>query len=259
MSGIKPARVVVTREDPGPLVEAIALAGGEPIVLPLLVTRWLEFDLPVGRTPDDYDWVAFTSVRGLQALARVAERRGWTWPPEARAAAVGDRTGHELQALGWMPECVAEDSSARGLVQAMRALDLLGARVLFPSSTLAEPTLPDGLRQAGAEVDVVPVYTTEPSWTGSPEQLPLLGRDLGVALAHGCVVTCASPSAARALVDLAFAAGALEALRRTPVVVIGPTTARAVQALGLHPVPSGGTSLACLARKAVEVAEQLPS
>jgi uroporphyrinogen-III synthase len=254
MSEFEPApRVLVTREDPGPLVEAIALAGGDPIVLPLLATRWLDFELPDGRTPDDYDWVAFTSVRGLLALARAADRRGWSWPPAARAAAVGDRTGHELQALGWMPECVAEDSSARGLVEALRSQDLLGARVLFPASALAEPTLPEGLRRAGAVVDVVPVYTTEASWTGSPEMLALLGRDLASALAHGCIATCASPSAARALVDLAFAAGTLEQLRATPVVVLGPTTARAVTALGLRPVLAGGASLSCLARKAVEI------
>ena len=36
-------RVLVTREDPGPLAEAIATDGGEPILLPLLATRWLPF------------------------------------------------------------------------------------------------------------------------------------------------------------------------------------------------------------------------
>jgi uroporphyrinogen-III synthase len=39
-------RVLVTREDPAPLAEAIARAGGEPILLPLLETRWLPFKLP---------------------------------------------------------------------------------------------------------------------------------------------------------------------------------------------------------------------
>jgi uroporphyrinogen-III synthase len=113
--------------------------------------------------------------------------------------------------------------------------------------------LPEGLRRAGAQVDVVPVYTTEEKWQGAPEQLPLLGRQLRDALEGWCVATCASPSAVRALVDLAFSAGILEALRGTPIVVLGPTTAAAARSRGLSATEADGRSLACLARKAVEV------
>lgn len=246
-------RVLVTREDPAPLAEAIARAGGEPILMPLLRTRWLDCALPAGRTIEDYDWVAFTSVRGVEGLGRLAEANAWTWPPEVRAAAVGGRTADELQACGWMPECTAADSTARGLVDCMCERNVLGARVLFPASAIAEPTLPEGLRRAGAYVDVVAVYTTETAWSGAPERMALLGRDLRESLAAGCVVTCASPSAARALSELAAAAGCLDALRRTLIAVIGPTTAAAVTALGLRAVEASGKSLACLARRAVEI------
>src|SRR5262245_27264754 len=91
-------RVLVTRQEPGPLAEAVARAGGAPIALPLLATRWLSFELPGGRNLDDYDWVAFTSVRALEALSRAAPDRRWSWPPESRSAAVGNRTADELQA-----------------------------------------------------------------------------------------------------------------------------------------------------------------
>ena len=246
-------RVLVTRENPGPLVEAITSAGGEAVILPLLATKWLAFALPAGVSLDDYEWVAFTSARAVEGLARAAEQRQWMWPPKARAAAVGEHTADELQALGWTPECVAGDGSARALVEALRARSVLGARILFPCSAIAEAALLEGLRAAGATVDAVPVYTTEVAWKDSPEQLPLLGRELVEALEGGCVATCASPSAARALADLAFAAGALDALRRTPLVVIGPTTAAATEALGLRPIQSEGRSWASLARKAVEV------
>ena len=246
-------RVLVTREDPAPLAEAIARAGGVPIVLPLLTTRWLPFALPDGRRLEDYDWVAFTSVRALDAVVRHVQREGWTWPPETRSAAVGDRTAHELQAQGWMPECVSETSTAQGLLECMTAHGMLGARVLFPCSAIAETTLPDGLRTLGASVDVLPVYTTTAVWDEAPEKLPFLARELATALQSRCVATCASPSAARALVDLAAASGTLEALRTTPVAVLGPTTARAARELGLRSVESDGRTLACLARKAVEI------
>ena len=243
----------MTREEPGPLAEAIARAGGSAFALPVLVTRWLPFELPSGRDLDSYDWVAFTSVRALEAIARRARERGWSWPPQSRAAAVGDRTADELQAQGWMPECIAETSTARGLVQCLTQLGLLGAQVLFPASAIADATLPDGLRAAGATVDVVVTYTTEPAWLQAPERLPLMARELESALRGGCVVTCASPSAVRALCDLAAAGNVLDRLRATPCVALGSTTARTALDFGLRCVEADGTTLACLARKAVEL------
>lgn len=246
-------RVLVTREDPAPLAEAVARAGGDPILLPLLETRWLPFEMPPGTTLEDYDWVAFTSARALEAIARRAEQRGWSWPPQSRCAAVGDRTADELQAQGWMPECIATDGTAQSLVACLGAHGLLGAQVLFPCSAIAEPTLPEGLRAIGAKVVVLPVYTTVTTWSDAPEKLPFLTRELTAALARGCVATVASPSAVRALADLAFAGGALDALRRIPVAALGPTTGAAARAAGLRCTEADGRSLACLARKAVEL------
>jgi uroporphyrinogen-III synthase len=248
-------RVLVTRENPGPLAEAIALAGGDPVLLPLLSTRWLPFELPGGATLDDWDWIAFTSVRAFEAVARAAERQGWNWPPGSRSAAVGDRTADELTAHGWMPECVAPEGTARSLADCLStSFPMLRARVLFPCSAIAEPTLPDTLRQQGALVEVVPVYTTVTAWADAPEQLPFLSRELTEALRGGCVATCASSSAVRALNDLAFAAGVLDDLRRTAIAALGPTTAGAARNLGLSVTEADGRSLACLARKAVELA-----
>lgn len=246
-------RVLVTREDPEPVSRAVRLAGGEPIELPLLVTRWLPFQIPDGRGLDDYAWVAFTSARALEAIAARATEEGWTWPPRVPAAAVGDRTADELQACGWMPECVSEEASAEGLVECLSARGIAGAHVLFPCSALAEPTFPDGARAAGALVDIVHVYTTETVWTAEPQLKQLLARQLSAALAAGCVPTCASPSAARALAEIAQVAGVMSGLRQRPIVVMGETTARAVRALGLEPVEAGGKSLALMARKAVEI------
>jgi len=252
MSELKP-RVLVTREDPAALAEAIAIAGGEPVPLALLTTQWLRFQLPAGVTLEDYDWVAFTSVRAVEAVVRESEQLGWSWPPQSRCAAVGDRTAHELQALGWMPECIAEDGTARGLLACLAAHGVLGARVLLPCSAIAEPTLAEGLTQAGARVEVLQVYTTVSAWADAPETMPFLARDLKGALDRGCVVTVASPSAVRSLVDLAAAAGALDALHRTPLAALGPTTAAAARAMGLSCAEAEGRSLACLARKAVEI------
>ena len=251
-------RVLVTREDPAPISAAVRLVHGEPVELPLLTTRWLAFELPVARTLESYDWIAFTSARALEAIAAKARTAGWSWPPQVAAAAVGDRTAHELQACGWMPECVSEEPSASGLVQALTRRGIVGARILFPCSSLAEPTFPAGVRAAGAMIDVLPVYTTTPVWATRPDDIRHLGQRLAAELARGCVVTCASPSAARALVELAQDAGIYELLRQIPIVVMGSTTAAAVARMGLQPVNAGGRTLAALARRAVEIGRGRP-
>jgi uroporphyrinogen-III synthase len=174
-----------------------------------------------------------------------------------RLQSEGDRTAHEMQARGWMPECVSEEASAHGLVQALQTRSVKGARILFPCSAIAEPTFPEGMRAAGALVDLVHVYTTEPVWLQHPLEKPRLARQLAEELRRGCIATCASPSAARALAELAQEAAAFRELQRTPIVVIGTTTARAVSDLGLQPVDAGGRSLGFMARKAVEIGRQM--
>ena len=246
-------RVLVTREDPSPVSQAVRLAGGEAVELPLLRTCWLDFELPRNQRLEDYDWIAFTSARALEALVNRSRRERWTWPPPVRAAAVGDRTAHELQARGWTPACVSSGSGAQSLVECMRAQGIVGKHILFPCSAIAEPTFPEGMHAAGGFVDAVPVYTTETVWSGDAGKMTSLAERLAAEMQRGCVVTCASPSAVQALAELAAAVQESERLRRTPLVVMGPTTARAAAGLGLHAIDAGGKSLGDMARKAVEI------
>jgi len=250
-------RVLVTREDPAPVSQALRLAGGDAVEMPLLRTRWLDFVLPQDQRLEDYDWVAFTSARALEGLVRHAKTLHWPWPPVVRAAAVGDRTAHELQARGWMPTCVSAGTGALGLVESLQAHGVMGKHVLFPCSALAEPTFPEGMRSVGAFVDVVPVYTTETVWTDDAAAMHSLAERLATELHHGCVATCASPSAVRALAELAALVEQSERLRQVPLVVMGPTTARAAADLGLRAIDSGGKSLSAMARKAVEIGHQV--
>lgn len=251
--------VLVTREEPRPVVEVVEQMGGRAVALPLLVTRWFDFHLPDHMTLDSYDYVAFTSARAMQALEAESERREWSWPPGSPAAAVGDRTAHELQAHGWLPICVSRQASARSLAMALIKRGIESKRILFPCSALSDGSLPDACRNAGAHVDVVPVYTTEPSWIGQPALEMEYQRLLRENLLQGCVITCASPSAVKVLGQLAESAGLHQRLVQAPVVVIGPTTERAARKRALQPIVANERSLASMARKAVEVAKTLHS
>jgi uroporphyrinogen III methyltransferase/synthase len=93
--------------------------------------------------------------------------------------------------------------------------------VLVPSSTRARDELVRGLRELGAEVDVVAAYATvEPAG---------LAAAVARCLDEGCdLALFASPSAVEA-----FAHAAGERARGLRVAVIGPTTEAAARAAGM--------------------------
>ena len=109
-------------------------------------------------TPRAYGLVCVTSPNAPRLLL---ERCGG----DARAlagvtvAAIGPGTAAALREVGIVADVVAERFVAEGLLEALPA-DLRGARALVARAEEARDTLPEGLRAAGAEVDVVPLYRT---------------------------------------------------------------------------------------------------
>ena len=78
----------------------------------------------------------------------------------ARVAAIGPGTAAALRAHGIQADVVAERSVAEGLLEALADEPLDGKRVLIARAAAARDVLPDGLRELGAEVDVVALYET---------------------------------------------------------------------------------------------------
>src|SRR5690606_15556766 len=82
----------------------------------------------------------------------------------AKIAAVGPGTAAALERIGVTPDLLPSgERSALGLLADFPAPDPApgaGNRVLVPPSDLADPTLADGLRAAGWQVDDVVAYRT---------------------------------------------------------------------------------------------------
>lgn len=92
-------------------------------------------------------------------------------------------------------------------------------KVLLPRAVEARELLPETLREAGAEVTILPVYRTEAELRGSH------GERLATALREGAVdvVTFTSASTVRNIVAMLGAEAAL--LRQVQLVAIGDITA----------------------------------
>jgi uroporphyrinogen-III synthase len=165
---------------------------------------------------DEYDWVVFTSVNAVERFVPLLGSRASVL--EAGVAAIGPGTAAALARSGLEPDLVPERYVAESLLEAFPPPSGRG-RVLLPRAAVAREVLPEGLRAAGWEVDVVEAYRTERAHP-SDESL--------AAAAKADAMAFTSASSVRNYLE---AAGA----RAVPPVVacIGPVTAAAAQESGL--------------------------
>jgi len=166
-----------------------------------------------------FDWIAVTSRNAVDALfSNLTDARDLAG---IRIAAVGPGTAAALRSRGILADLVPSSSNAEGLVAAFA--DGPGS-VLLPQSSIARPTLAEGLRAKGWDVTVVPAYRTVPAPLDDVARDALRGADL-VALTSSST----AENLAAALADAAEAA----AVR---VVAIGPATAATAHACGFEVV-----------------------
>ena len=230
MKPLQGRRILVTRrsEQAGSLVEALSALGAAVVEVPLIAQAPPEdmpaLDAALARL-GGYDWLAFTSANGVAAVADRLAGLGASLPAQVRMASVGPTTTGEIAArfAGRRAELEPESAyRAENLVDAFRAYDLRGRRVLLPVSDRARDTLAQGLRAQGATVDVVIAYRTIAAAGAA--------ASIGQALDRGIdLVTLASPSAVEA-----FVAAAGDRSRGVALGAIGPVTAQAARAAGLQ-------------------------
>jgi uroporphyrinogen-III synthase len=213
--GLKGKRVVITRppEQSQELRALLEGAGAIPILFPTLATEPIPQSQPA---PQPYDWLLFTSANGVRyGLAYLG-----TPAPNSRIGVVGPATAKALEPYGLKADLIAQKSSAKGLLEALRARGpLAGRRFVLLVAEEARDELSEGLEAEGAFVQRIPVYRTVLA-RPTPEALAALREGFDAAL-------FASPSSVRGWVALT------PGILPPKVVCIGPTTAQAARECGL--------------------------
>ena len=144
----------------------------------------------------------------------------------------GPGTAAAFERCGLSPDVVAKEHRGEALaaevLAAMNASGGTKVRVLVARAEVARDVVPDALRAAGCEVDVVSVYKTR-----SPPRALLEG--LSALLEGGEIdaVTFTSSSTVEHLCD-ALEARAVELLARTCIASIGPITTETAKKRGLR-------------------------
>lgn len=179
---------------------------------------------------DSYDWVVLTSTNAVMALEAARRELGTDqgpWPASGtRFCAVGPSTAAALEAAGLTPDIVPDEYIGESVLDALLEAEgnLDRRRVLIPRAAEARDVIPDGLRAAGAAVDVVEAYRTVPVKADGEATTKLAGR---LAAKEVDVVTFTSSSTVRA-----FRAMFGSDLGGSLVATIGPATSATARESG---------------------------
>jgi len=196
--------------DPGPLARALA-------------------DLRAGA----YGWTAFTSANGVEQTWKALVGLGG----DARAfgackiAAIGPATARALEGRGLRADVVAKEFVGESLAREMLAAlkdGPVAARVLLARAAKARDVVPEALRAAGCQVDVVAAYETHPA---PREAIEALAGEIEQGRLD--VATFTSSSTVENFCDL-LGPRAVELLKRVRVATIGPVTTETARVRGVR-------------------------
>jgi uroporphyrinogen-III synthase len=246
------APVVVTRAEShdGPLSSQLRTLGLEVLLWPAVAITAASgpaFAEALARIAE-FDWIVFASRAAVTAVIKSCPRL----PQNVRVAAIGRATAQVLRGRGFRVDLMPNEANAASLVNAFETVGCEGARILYPASSRALPTITQGLTQLGAEVLQVEAYRTEAAALDVSDCRAWIHREVIGA------VTFASPSA---VIELERALGAPDFARllaHAAVVAIGPTTARALAERGRTAVLAESATLAGLAKTTSRLLQTRP-
>jgi uroporphyrinogen III methyltransferase / synthase len=227
-------RVLVTRtrEQTGSLRTLLEDNGAEVIELPTL-------EIAEGASPQlmrrviealidgEYAWVIFTSANGVRRFfhyIRAFNHDARTFR-DSKVAVVGAGTAEALIEFGIRADAMPQEAIGEKIADELDGQELARRRVLVPRAEGARPELIERLRAQGAEVEEVPLYSSEvPRHPDGSVLAQIRAGEIDV-------FTFASSSAVRNLVKML--GGDITGLDRATIACIGPLTAETAKRCGL--------------------------
>lgn len=234
-------RIVITRsqETQAGFNAQLAELGAEVIQLPTISIDSLGRTALVQKAIANlaqYDWILFTSANGVRhflAAVRAAglDARAFA---NARLGCIGPATARCLDAHGLRADLVPEEYVAEAFLDALLADGVVDQHILLPRARIAREVLPDRLRDAGAQVDIVPAYETTAPVPDAAVRARIAAGDVDL-------VTFTASSTVRHFRALFDADEWVEVCAHTAAACIGPITAATARDAGLRVVVSADT------------------
>ncbi|MEP7051417.1 MAG: uroporphyrinogen-III C-methyltransferase [Pseudomonadota bacterium] len=209
---------------------AIRARGARALLLPAIEIKDPADGAPLTRALGalhSFDWVLFTSANGVTRFTAALTRAGLDARAfgNAKLGAIGPKTAAALHGFGLRADVIADEFVGEGLGRAVLARGV-PRRVLLARALVARDALPELLREAGSEVEIVPVYETVAADSGEALRAHFEKRAMDVAL-------FTSSSTVDAVVGT-LGAHAAELLSQVTVASIGPITTQSLAQRGVR-------------------------
>lgn len=221
------------RHQAGSLSSSLRSLGASVLEIPFIEIQKPESFEPMDealRNLATYDWLILTSANGVEAmwarLRRLRIARGKL--KRLKIAAIGPATKRAIVKHGLKVKMMPEEYVAESVVEGLRD-QVKGRRILLVRAKVARDVIPESLRKAGAEVDVVEAYETVVPERSKPRLRELMKS----AKRRPHVVTFTSSSTVKNFVELLGRekAGALKGVQFAS---IGPVTSATLKELRLR-------------------------
>ena len=152
------------RHQAGSLSASLRSLGASVIEIPFIEIRKPQSYQPLDealKNIGNYDWLIFTSANGVEAMwGRFRKLRLTRRALEhLQIAAIGPATKKAIVKHGLKVKMVPEEYIAESVVKGLRD-KVNGKRVVLIRAKVARDVIPEELRSAGAEVDVIEAYET---------------------------------------------------------------------------------------------------
>src|SRR5208282_5558123 len=196
------------RHQAGSLSASLRSLGATVIEIPFIEIRKPQSYRPLDdalKNIRNYDWLILTSANGVEAMwERVGKLRiARQALKHLQIAAIGPATKKAIVKHGLKVKMVPEEYVAESVVKGLRD-KVNGKRVVLIRAKVARDVIPEELRAAGAQVDVVEAYETV-----APEKSRVRLRALmRNAARRPHVVTFTSSSTAKNFAELLYGSGA---------------------------------------------------
>ena len=222
--------LVLTRDVEGnaTLAQDLNLPSCQILSLPSMQFSLLELvgkDLAILKTLVEFDYLLFTSVKGVSFFAKQISAHGITLAGDLKIACIGSVTSEAVENILSIKPClISKDSTSEIFAQELLSQVLPNQKFLIAQGSLNSTQLADVLTEAGHKVEAITVYANQ-LYIPSEEQL---------AKVHGSsnsYFLFMSPSAFRNTV--ANIRVGLQDIQGLRIISIGPTTSAAISDFGL--------------------------
>lgn len=213
------------------LEKSLLEQGAKVIHIPALKivppSSWVKVDAAIRRI-QDYDWLIFTSVHGVEKFFSRVPRgeKCRRFLKKVRFAVVGPATGQALEKLGWKAHLMPPKLTSRDLGRALKKMGIRGKKILFLRAAHGRDDMIDELRNSGAQLDLLPVYRTI-----APRISPRRWRHI-LRQGRPDLLVFTSGAAARNFKDMLLASPLVKPWLRIPVAAIGTVTRDEAEQLG---------------------------